>query len=44
MRSKIRHIDRVAVEQGRYSPLLERAFQVAHVFKVPIDEVFHFTI
>jgi putative transcriptional regulator len=32
----------IAVEQGRYSPSLEMAFQIARVFGVPIDEVFHF--
>ena len=32
----------IAIEQGRYSPSLEMAFQIAHVFKVPIDEVFHY--
>ena len=32
----------IAIEQGRYSPSLEMAFQIAHVFKVPIDEVFQY--
>jgi putative transcriptional regulator len=32
----------IAIEQGRYSPSLEMAFQIACVFKVPIDEVFHY--
>ena len=32
----------IAIEQGRYSPSLEMAFQIAHVFKAPIDEVFHY--
>jgi putative transcriptional regulator len=32
----------IAIEQGRYSPSLEMAFQIAHAFKVPIDEVFHY--
>jgi putative transcriptional regulator len=32
----------IAIEQGRYSPSLEMAFQIAHVFKVPLDEVFHY--
>jgi putative transcriptional regulator len=32
----------IAIEQGRYSPSLEMAFQIARVFKVPLDEVFHF--
>jgi putative transcriptional regulator len=32
----------IAIEQGRYSPSLEMAFQIARVFKVPIDEVFQY--
>ena len=32
----------IAIEQGRYSPSLEMAFQIAHVFKVGIDEVFQY--
>jgi putative transcriptional regulator len=30
----------IAIEQGRYSPSLEMAFQIARVFQVPLDEVF----
>ena len=30
----------IAVEQGKYSPTLEMAFQIARVFEVPLDEVF----
>jgi putative transcriptional regulator len=30
----------IAIEQGRYSPSLEMAFQIAQVFNVPLDEVF----
>jgi putative transcriptional regulator len=30
----------IAIEQGRYSPSLEVAFQIARVFGVPLDEVF----
>jgi putative transcriptional regulator len=30
----------IAIEQGRYSPSLEMAFQIARVFGVPLDEVF----
>lgn len=30
----------IAIEQGRYSPSLEMAFQIAHVFNVPLDNVF----
>ncbi len=32
----------IAIEQGRYSPSLEMAFQIAQVFGVPIDEVFQY--
>ncbi|MEV0348556.1 helix-turn-helix transcriptional regulator [Nonomuraea sp. NPDC050680] len=32
----------IAIEQGRYSPSLEMAFQIAHVFKVSLDEVFQY--
>ena len=32
----------IAIEQGRYSPTLELAFQIAHVFGVPLDGVFHY--
>ena len=28
------------IEQGRYSPSLEMAFQIARVFQVPLDDVF----
>ena len=30
----------VAIEQGRYSPSLEVAFRIAHVFGVPLEQVF----
>lgn len=30
----------IAIEQGRYSPSLEMAFQIAKVFGVPLDDVF----
>lgn len=30
----------IAIEQGRYSPSLEMAFQIAQVLRVPLDEVF----
>lgn len=30
-----------AIEQGRYSPSLEVAFQIADVFGKRLDEVFH---
>jgi putative transcriptional regulator len=32
----------IAIEQGRYSPSLEMAFQIARVFGVPLEEVFHY--
>ena len=32
----------IAIEQGRYSPTLEMAFQIARAFNVPLDEVFHY--
>ncbi|MCH7610943.1 MAG: helix-turn-helix transcriptional regulator [Chloroflexi bacterium] len=32
----------IAIEQGRYSPSLEMAFQVARAFSVPLDEVFRY--
>ncbi|MCF4123118.1 helix-turn-helix transcriptional regulator [Antribacter sp. KLBMP9083] len=30
----------IAIEQGRYSPTLELAFQIAHVFGARLDDVF----
>jgi putative transcriptional regulator len=33
----------IAIEQGRYSPSLEMAFQIAQAFGVPLDEVFGYT-
>ena len=32
----------IAIEQGRYSPSLEMAFQIAQVFEVPLDGVFQY--
>ena len=32
----------IAIEQGRYSPSLEIAFQIARVFDVRIDDVFQY--
>ncbi len=29
-----------AIEAGKYSPSLEAAFRIAHVFNVPLEEVF----
>ena len=32
----------IAIEQGRYSPSLEMAFQIARVFGVGLDDVFNY--
>ncbi|HRP99677.1 MAG TPA: helix-turn-helix transcriptional regulator, partial [Terrimesophilobacter sp.] len=32
----------IAIEQSKYSPSLEMAFQIAQVFGVPLDEVFQY--
>lgn len=32
----------IAIEQGKYSPSLEMAFQIASVFNVPLDSVFQY--
>ena len=32
----------IAIEQGRYSPSLELAFQIARAFGVPLEDVFHY--
>ena len=32
----------IAIEQGRYSPSLEAAFQIARALGVPLDAVFHY--
>jgi putative transcriptional regulator len=32
----------IAIEQGRYSPSLEMAFQIARVFGVPLEAVFQY--
>lgn len=32
----------IAIEQSKYSPSLELAFQIAHVFSVPLENVFHY--
>ena len=32
----------IAIEQGRYSPSLEMAFQIARVFNVRLDEAFQY--
>lgn len=30
----------VAIEKGNYSPSLELAFRLAHIFQTPLEEVF----
>ena len=30
----------VAIEKGNYSPSLDLAFRLAHIFKTPLEEVF----
>lgn len=32
----------IAIEQGRYSPSLEMAFQIAQAFNVSLDKVFQY--
>ena len=32
----------IAIEQSRYSPSLEAAFKIAHVFGVPLEDVFQY--
>jgi len=32
----------IAIEQGKYSPSLEMAFQIARVFGVPLEAVFQY--
>lgn len=34
----------IAIEQGRYSPSLEMAFQIAHVFNASLDDVFSYQL
>lgn len=34
----------IAIEQGRYSPSLEKAFEIARVFSVPLDSVFQYNV
>jgi len=33
-----------AIEQGKYSPSLEVAFRIAHIFGKPLEEVFQWQI
>ena len=32
----------VAIEKGNYSPSLELAFRIAHIFKTPLEETFSY--
>jgi putative transcriptional regulator len=32
----------IAIELDKYSPSLEVAFRIAHVFRVPLDQVFQY--
>lgn len=32
----------IAIEQGRYSPSLEMAFQIAQALDAPLEEVFRY--
>ena len=32
----------IAIEAGRYSPSLEMAFRIAHVFGVPLEQAFQY--
>ena len=34
----------IAMEKGKYSPSLELAFRIAHVFEVPLEEVFSYDL
>ena len=32
----------IAIERDKYSPSLEVAFRIAHVFSVPLEQVFQY--
>ena len=32
----------IAIEKGKYSPSLEVAFRIAHIFALPLEDVFQF--
>jgi putative transcriptional regulator len=34
----------IAMEQAKYAPSLELAFRIAHIFSVPLDEVFVYDV
>ena len=33
----------IAIEQGRFTPSLETAFEIARAFNVPLDEIFEYS-
>jgi putative transcriptional regulator len=33
----------IAIELDKYSPSLETAFRIAHVFRVPLEQAFRYT-
>lgn len=33
----------MAIEKGKYSPTLEVAFKIAHVFDQPLESIFQYT-
>jgi putative transcriptional regulator len=33
-----------AIEAGKYSPSLETAFRIAHVFEVPLEDAFSWSV
>ncbi|MES0488412.1 MAG: helix-turn-helix transcriptional regulator [Leptospirales bacterium] len=34
----------VAIEKGKYSPSLDLAFRISHVFGIPLEEVFSYNL
>jgi putative transcriptional regulator len=34
----------IAIERDKYSPSLEVAFRIAHVFGVPLEQVFQYEV
>lgn len=33
----------IAIEQGRFTPSLETAFEIARAFNTPLDEIFEYS-
>jgi putative transcriptional regulator len=33
----------IAIEQGRFTPSLETAFEIARAFNIPLDEIFEYS-